>query len=263
VGALLNVRHIFVWAAVNKSITIFNSKKPYAKVRTIADAHTHLIHNLLHVDLHVWSCSSDKTIRVWNEKGECVKVLEGHTSRVFGMAHLRHYVWSYSWDKSLMAWSSDKLEFVVEMKQAHRDAILSLVCVKSEIGDTEVWTGGEDKSIHVWTDRPLVPASSTVLRRIVVALPDGTPFQADVLASTTCKEVLNDIAAKKRNSIPEGQLQLFICFRRDAPGAMLEYEVKNKEYPLILKIDRERRHQCRSTFILKVQNERSTMKKTI
>ena len=57
-------------------------------------------------ETRIWSCSFDKTIRVWNIlNGVCEQTLEGHTSIVRDMILLLdRRICSISWDGSLRFW---------------------------------------------------------------------------------------------------------------------------------------------------------------
>ena len=49
----------------------------------ILKRHARSIYCLTVWNNHLYSGSSDKTIRKWNSSGECIGVLEGHTDYVY------------------------------------------------------------------------------------------------------------------------------------------------------------------------------------
>ena len=69
--------------------------------------HTGKINSIIEVENTIWSCSADKTIRLWKkDSGECLKILTGHTGPVYSLALVGQYVWSISWDKTVILWDS-------------------------------------------------------------------------------------------------------------------------------------------------------------
>ena len=91
-----------VWVGSWQEISVF-SKSAMSPVKQLT-GHTAMIHDMIKVGGQVWSCSSDKTIRLWSAAGECLKTLEGHGSRVFALLFHDSLVFSASWDKTIMIW---------------------------------------------------------------------------------------------------------------------------------------------------------------
>lgn len=91
-----------VWVGTFQTICVY-CIKDFSKVCEY-EGHQGMIHDLIMHDGLIWSCSSDKTIRVWTETGECLHQLEGHGSRVFQLLSHNGNIWSASWDKTMMIW---------------------------------------------------------------------------------------------------------------------------------------------------------------
>ena len=91
-----------VWIGSSAHIIVIN-KQTYSRDAVLV-GHTGTVHGLVKVGNHVWSCSTDKTIRVWDCYGNCLHKLEGHGSRVFSLFHHNNKIWSGSWDKTIMIW---------------------------------------------------------------------------------------------------------------------------------------------------------------
>ena len=54
------------------------------------------------------SGSDDKTVKIWNTDGECLKTLEGHSNYVFSVAILGpDRIVSGSQDKTVKIWNTD------------------------------------------------------------------------------------------------------------------------------------------------------------
>jgi WD40 repeat protein len=70
--------------------------------------HTGTIRALVAIDgLRIWSCSSDKTIKLWNvSSGVCKRTLEGHTDWVVDiLLLLDERLCSISYDSILKIWN--------------------------------------------------------------------------------------------------------------------------------------------------------------
>ena len=92
-----------VWLGTPRNIIVMDKEKMTQKM--ILEGHTDVIHAIIRVGSELWTASSDKTIRVWNDEGDLLQSLIGHTSRVFDLAPLGiEYLWSVSWDKSIFVW---------------------------------------------------------------------------------------------------------------------------------------------------------------
>eukprot|EP01104_Vermistella_antarctica_P008583 TRINITY_DN2152_c3_g2_i1.p1 TRINITY_DN2152_c3_g2~~TRINITY_DN2152_c3_g2_i1.p1 ORF type:complete len:2315 (-),score=537.97 TRINITY_DN2152_c3_g2_i1:61-7005(-) len=80
----------------------------------------------------VWTASSDKTIGVWDLRGNQVHAIEGHSSRVFTLLRCGSTVWSAGWDKSIMVWRAQDSKFLGEAKHKLGDAICGLVHTRAQ-----------------------------------------------------------------------------------------------------------------------------------
>jgi len=58
-----------VWASTFQRIEVFNAKD-YSLVMSL-EGHTNMVHDLILIGGTVWSCSSDKEIRVWSTEVRC------------------------------------------------------------------------------------------------------------------------------------------------------------------------------------------------
>lgn len=134
-----------VWVGLFQVIAVY-SIKDCTKICEY-QGHQGMIHDMIFHKDHIWSCSSDKTIRVWSTNGECLHQLEGHGSRVFQLLHHNNKIFSASWDKTIMVWDPEECTFLQELINIHDDAISAIVSVNST--KPEVWSGSWDKSISV------------------------------------------------------------------------------------------------------------------
>lgn len=132
-----------VWVGSWQEISVF-SKSAMTPVKQLT-GHTAMIHDMIKVGDQVWSCSSDKTIRLWTAAGECLKTLEGHGSRVFALLFHDNLVFSASWDKTIMIWDPKTSAFLKEIRDIHEDAISAMV----SIDNVELWSGSWDHYISV------------------------------------------------------------------------------------------------------------------
>jgi phospholipase A-2-activating protein len=149
--------------------------------------------------------SADKTIFVWNPKGEKLVVLKGHTDCVRGLVGLEDgSLLSCSNDATIRHWS-DTYDCLKEF-HGHSNYIYS-IALNPAFGDTFV-TGSEDSSIRLWSiskgalgDAMSVPAQSvwtiacTPTGDIVAGTSDATvrvfTKDADKVASPDVVEAYN------------------------------------------------------------------------
>eukprot|EP01095_Lingulamoeba_sp_RSL-Kostka_P017810 TRINITY_DN9495_c0_g1_i1.p1 TRINITY_DN9495_c0_g1~~TRINITY_DN9495_c0_g1_i1.p1 ORF type:complete len:336 (+),score=133.52 TRINITY_DN9495_c0_g1_i1:85-1008(+) len=137
-----------VWCGTDypgKSIIRVQSKngKPVDSI----EGHSKKVNQLIQSGSFVWSCSHDRTIRLWNpESGQCLRLLQGHLGPVFNLFYALDNIWSASWDKSIMIWDAETQTFFKDYT-AHTDAV-SCICFVKET--QTIWTGSWDKSIITW-----------------------------------------------------------------------------------------------------------------
>lgn len=148
--SILPVEHQgLVWLGTDcpgKTIVRVNIKN--GKVLDFKESHTKKVTGMLEINGLIWTCSADKTIRVWSsDNGECLKILHGHTGPIYGMMHVRGKVWSCSWDKTVILWDSEYQVFYKEY-EAHKDAASCLVHVEST---KHVWSGSWDQTLLDWS----------------------------------------------------------------------------------------------------------------
>ncbi|KAL6058667.1 Myotubularin-like phosphatase domain [Balamuthia mandrillaris] len=264
VTALLSVFDAHVWIASFKAIYIMTSKKP-TLVKTLT-GHDHMVEDMVRVGSRVWSCSSDKTIRVWNDLGDCLQVLEGHGSRVFGLLPFRNYVWSYSWDGSMMAWDKEDMHFVQEITEAHQDAISALIPISDEDDPKlELWSASWDHTIHVWTDRALPSPLETEPTEVVVEVDllsnndkknnknkDKKRMEMSITLTVTAttREVIEAAEAKHLlKGVEVEQCALYLCFPK-LNQTSEKQELDSQDFPLITKTRCERQKRALGTFVI-------------
>jgi len=139
----------YIWIGVENDILIFEENSLLKQ--TTAIGHRGMVHCLASVGNCVWSCGSDKTIRVWSLKGEPMRVIEGHSGRVFLICQVGdNHVWSCSWDKTIIIWNKDNFAFLRELKGVHNDAVswISPIVLKGLAKD--VWSCSWDGSLALW-----------------------------------------------------------------------------------------------------------------
>ena len=98
----------------------------------------------------MWSASSDKTIRVWSQAGEPLRVLEGHTGRVFTLLQdTPSSLWSGGWDTRIIVWNTKTYEVAAEFPDVHTDSITAMALSQTGEGN-QVWVASSDGYISVW-----------------------------------------------------------------------------------------------------------------
>jgi len=141
-----------VWIGTDqpdRSIVVYSTKyKPLSENQT---GHSKKVTGIIDVKGMVWTCSADRTIKIWNpENGECVRLLQGHTGPIYALNYCGTHVWSGSWDKTVILWDSGYQSFYKEF-EPHGDAVSCIVYVP----DTKaIWTGSFDRTILCWHTAP-------------------------------------------------------------------------------------------------------------
>eukprot|EP01103_Thecamoeba_quadrilineata_P013140 TRINITY_DN3557_c0_g1_i1.p1 TRINITY_DN3557_c0_g1~~TRINITY_DN3557_c0_g1_i1.p1 ORF type:complete len:1073 (+),score=196.36 TRINITY_DN3557_c0_g1_i1:54-3272(+) len=110
----------YVWAVVHNVIFRFNAKT-YEQLDYMNE-HTHLVNSLMLVEdgrgvTSVWSCSNDKTIRVWDISGakvRCISTIE-HAERQTSLMHGGNVVWCFGADLKIRVYSLQSLFLLHEM----------------------------------------------------------------------------------------------------------------------------------------------------
>ncbi|KXJ80368.1 hypothetical protein RP20_CCG025308 [Aedes albopictus] len=146
--------------------------------------------------------SADKSIFVWNEKGEKLVVLKGHKDCVRGLCPLPGGGFlSCSNDATIRHWS-DTYDCVKEF-HGHTNYIYS-ICRSDFWGEDIFFTGGEDSSIRMWSlkegalgDALQLPAQSVWS---VAALRNG-----DIVAGSSDAMVRVFTSCKDREAPPDVQ----------------------------------------------------------
>jgi WD40 repeat protein len=96
----------------------------------------------------VSSCSSDKTIRIWNLKAKkCIKTLLGHTNYVTSLLNLPESgeLASASVDCTIKIWNI-KNACIVRTIQAHQNWIENLALIKNKL----IASGDDEGTIKIW-----------------------------------------------------------------------------------------------------------------
>lgn len=92
------------------------------------------------------SCSSDKTIKIWNlNRDGSARTIEAHSDSVFCIHFLSNKkLASGSFDKTIKIWDMESGECTQTLKDNSY-----IYCIR-KLGEDEIITGGEDGSIKIW-----------------------------------------------------------------------------------------------------------------
>jgi len=113
--------------------------------------HAQVVNSLVQYGSEVWSASSDRTIRIWNEESnECLHSLTGHSAKVLSLSRTSLYVWSGSFDKTILVWDPNTKYVLQELSSEHTDAIRSLYSQNEY-----VWSGSAELDAHICVWRPV------------------------------------------------------------------------------------------------------------
>ena len=117
--------------------------RPIQIIRTF-EGHKEYVSCLTVWNNHLWSASYDKTIRVWNFEGECLRILKGHTDWVRCLTSWRDFLISGSNDLTIRVWN-DNGECVTQWNTG------------SYVYAVTLWNGllctaQDDNTIKIWSD---------------------------------------------------------------------------------------------------------------
>jgi len=156
VGSMLWMGPNHMWIGTDKSVIILDATS--TKCVTLP-GHTAMVHGIVKVNDMVWTCSSDKSVKIWSESGRLIKTIEGHSGRVFSIICIGEtHVWTSSWDTSIIIWNAKDFTFQQELKGLHKDAITSLLPIERDAHVGCVWSGSWDASVGCWKYKNYVHA---------------------------------------------------------------------------------------------------------
>ena len=120
----------------------------------VMEGHTSTVWQLLVREGKLFSCSSDKTIKIWStgEGGACEQTLEGHTGPVYSMAVCGDKLVSGSADKTVRVWGKDQGTGRWQCERVLRDQgsyVLNVTCTKD---GRRLLSRGHSGAMRVWEE---------------------------------------------------------------------------------------------------------------
>lgn len=112
--------------------------------RTLKEQHIDRVHAIIDNLGHIYSCSTDKTIRQWGiANGKCLQTLYGHTGQVNDIALANNKLYSASSDETIKIWDLRTNKCQLNLECGHP--------VKSiKIYNGKLFSGHSDGRIIVW-----------------------------------------------------------------------------------------------------------------
>eukprot|EP00013_Stygamoeba_regulata_P008492 CAMPEP_0177673250 /NCGR_PEP_ID=MMETSP0447-20121125/25831_1 /TAXON_ID=0 /ORGANISM="Stygamoeba regulata, Strain BSH-02190019" /LENGTH=1137 /DNA_ID=CAMNT_0019181085 /DNA_START=487 /DNA_END=3900 /DNA_ORIENTATION=+ len=135
-----------VWGATSNTVSVY-SIATHELTKTFK-AHVSKINQIVPHEGTIWTCSNDKTIKVWDEpSAETLFQIQAHEGYVLGLAHFGTHVWSCSWDKLIKIWDVKTLK-CVETLEYHQDAVNAIAGTWNEkMRNWLAWSGSSDKTL--------------------------------------------------------------------------------------------------------------------
>jgi len=140
-----------VWVVVGKCL--LRIREESHEIVDVLKGHTGLITSLVEVvnpdngSVDVWSCSNDKTIRVWDAlTGACKKIWQASNTKMTKLQLTGTTVWSASLSPVVCVWDVRTGQKDKEMHE-HSESVTELF--KCEWSRT-IWSASIDKSIIIW-----------------------------------------------------------------------------------------------------------------
>ena len=98
----------------------------------------------------VWTGSSDHKIRVWNaSSGECVGQMSEHIGPVSSLIFTDQKVFSGSFDGRLFIWEPKTMQVMKRLKGHGKEKVKCLAVTEG----SQIWSGGTDCKVRVWSVR--------------------------------------------------------------------------------------------------------------
>ena len=135
-----------VWVGTESVIVVWSAETQ--RRSKILKQHTKFVHRIISVGEHVWSCSSDCSIVVWNTEGEPIKKMEQQT-KVLSLLPMERHIWAGCRDGSVSLFDKKNYELVQRVSQVHTNAVTSLAYSIMSSG-LAVWSASWDRSIVVF-----------------------------------------------------------------------------------------------------------------
>jgi len=140
-----------VWIASGRIIYCYEPNTLQSK--GYLDSHTHTVRYMISVGDELWSCGDDKVIKVWRPEkdgGNVLFTLQGHIGTVHALStDGAAFVWSCGWGKQFLMWDMKSHGFSKFSPEKHVSHLSTVIAVKKG-PELEIWSGGDDKIIHVW-----------------------------------------------------------------------------------------------------------------
>eukprot|EP00759_Apiculatamorpha_spiralis_P046900 PhF_6_TR42956/c0_g1_i1/m.65345 len=116
----------------------------------VLQGHTHTVTGVLVTESYIFSCSKDKTIRVWNHAGEEVSVIAAHSYYINCMCGTRSgdKIITGSEDKTVKIWSGHEPFTLLATLQGNTDFVSAMVIDSDE---AVLYTASGDGFIRVWS----------------------------------------------------------------------------------------------------------------
>jgi len=99
-------------------------------------AHESRINAMIRHENTVWTCSSDKTIKVWDPaSAQFTHSLLGHSDKVYSLISVGKQVWSCGKDQTVLIWDSITHTIVSELPVAQPEPCKWLATAQREVRD--------------------------------------------------------------------------------------------------------------------------------
>lgn len=108
------------------------------------------------------SCSYDRTIKIWNSQGVCLKTFEAHSGWIYSLIELKDgTLASSSSDKTVKLWNREGV--CIKTFEGHTDTVSVLI----ELHDGTIVSGSHDKTIKLWSrQNSFWPFSSSCIKTL-------------------------------------------------------------------------------------------------
>lgn len=131
-----------LWVSAENAIIVYDST--LFRKKKVLTGHTDTIHCMLEYEEEVWTCSNDKSIRIWNQNTlECSHILHGHLSPITSLMRYEQLIYSCSWNLGVLGWDGKTKQFLFEFPV---ESISTMI-----ISGSILWCGCNDDSIVIYS----------------------------------------------------------------------------------------------------------------
>jgi len=138
----------YMWVATQSAIYRYNTTPDYKLIDRHSTVSFGLIKCMTLANNKVWACGDNKMIAIFDaNNGEFEVTVEGHDAKINSIITVGNYIFTCSSDKTIIVWNNEKLNdkycSIEVFTDRHSDSIVCLTLIQRN-KRYEVWSGSMD-----------------------------------------------------------------------------------------------------------------------